>query len=352
DRMMANTLAHRLRKIAKFQDDVGQSLQKILPETIGLLPKDLPAKHATTTARLTSGQEKSGQETQQLEEEITRFFHRTSVTNYGSVSKEMKETKVVETLSANTEMIRQNISAQAMQEAGKLASQFNAWAKRLEASKKPSDQAGEGDQAGDKVDEAALERLLALLRVRQGEVNLRQHTQVLDQIKKGRSSYLEDSGMLSVRQSLLVDDVKDLQEQDPGKFLGQTKAAMGEAQNLLQKPRTDDPTVAAETDAVNLLEAEIMAMVDSQDGKSQAQGAAMAMLMQMMGMNGMGKKPGANFAGGDTDKASGPITGNTTGNGDRERETGKTTGRDTRPVPVEYREALQNYHKAIETIAP
>jgi hypothetical protein len=68
----------------------------------------------------------------------------------------------------------------------------------------------------------------------------------------------------------------------------------------------------------------------------------------MMGMNGKGQQPGQNFAGGDTDRVSGPITGNTTGDADRARETEKTAGRDVRPVPVEYREALQSYRKAIE----
>ena len=129
---------------------------------------------------------------------------------------------------------------------------------------------------------------------------------------------------------------------------------MKQSDDLLSKPQTDDLTQAAETDAINLLEAEILAMTNSDGKPSQsASSAAMAMLMQMMGM-GAGQSPGGggNRSGGTTDKSNVELGGDPRGSGADPRKVDKTAGRETRPLPAEFREALQNYYKTIERIHP
>ena len=68
----------------------------------------------------------------------------------------------------------------------------------------------------------------------------------------------------------------------------------------------------------------------------------------MMGMH-QGSNPGMNRNGGDTDRANQAATGDGRGNRDNARTTGSTTGT-TQPVPVEFREALESYFKAIEKL--
>ena len=94
-------------------------------------------------------------------------------------------------------------------------------------------------------------------------------------------------------------------------------------------------------------------VMNSDPSQSQASSAAMAMLMEMMGMgSGSGAKGGGNRSGGATDKANAELAGDRRGGASDPRGVEKTTGRETRPLPVEFREALQNYYKAIERITP
>ena len=353
ERMLANTLAQRLRKVGRAEKGVVESLQKIIPETIGLPADKISQKHRDLARKLALGQEQTGRESHQLGEEISRFFDRTSLTNYGAVAREMKEAQVPEELSKTAEMIRRNVAAQAAHETAGWAKRFNEWAEQLDAKAKPKDKGGSGESGEDPPSEEALERLLALLRAHQQEKGIRDQTQQLEESRAQNPSHREDSKLLSIRQNLLMDDVAELRDSDPGKFLPKVHEAMDEADQLLNKIQTGSQTLAAETDAINLLEAEIMSMMNSDPNQSQASSAAMAMLMEMMGMgSGSGAKGGGNRSGGATDKANAELGGDRRGGAFDPRAVEKTTGRETRPLPVEFREALQNYYKAIERITP
>ena len=353
ERMLANTLAQRLRKVGRTEKGVAESLEKVIPETIGLAADKLSQKHRDLARKLALGQEQTGRESHQLGEEISRFFDRTSLTNYGAVTREMKEAQVPEELSKTAEMIRRNVAAQAAHEIAGWAKRFNQWAEQLDAGAKSKKKEGSGESGDDPPSEEALERLLALLRAHQQEKGIRDQTQQLEEHKAENPSHREDSKLLSIRQNLLMGDVAELRESDPGKFLPKVQEAMGEADDLLNKIQTGSPTLAAETDAINLLEAEIMSMMNSDPSQSQASSEAMAMLMEMMGMgSGSGAKGGGNRSGGTTDKANADSSGDRRGSASAPRTVEKTSGRETRPLPVEFREALQNYYKAIERINP
>jgi hypothetical protein len=60
-----------------------------------------------------------------------------------------------------------------------------------------------------------------------------------------------------------------------------------------------------------------------------------------------GMKPGMNMNGGDTAMAATPVAGNATGKGDAPR-TARKAGGSTANAPTEFREALENYYKALE----
>ena len=348
DRMQASTLAARLRKVAGFEKEIGDTLRKMLPETIGLAADQLPAPHQATASRLVSGQEKSGQESQSLQDEISRFFDRTSITNYGHVVLQMKETKVVEEIGKNIDLLRRYVAVRASTQADGFSKKFDEWAAVIEDAQKDDPDTSDSQGESGQMSEAALRRLLALLRLRQAEENVRENTTALEELKEGRPNYREDSKLLSVFQSFVADDLQKLADAGPSEFLPKAHEAMTEADKLLNKPRTDKPTYDAETDAINLIDAEIKAMMKSGKGKG---AGMMGMLSQMMGM-GAGSSPGQSMMGGTTDKRNTPITGATRGAGDDARTTSKTAGRATRAVPTEFREALQNYYKAVDQPKP
>src|SRR5206468_5679884 len=122
----------------------------------------------------------------------------------------------VEELTRTADLIRQNVAAQAMSQTELWTKRFAEWADALEPKK---DSGGGGGGGGGSPNEAALLRMLALLRLRQAEMNLRDHTHWLEQNKPKIGGYREDSKILSVRQSLMMDDVETLQSEKEGKYL-------------------------------------------------------------------------------------------------------------------------------------
>jgi len=109
DDLQALTLAQRLRRISTSENEIGGELQKIIPDSIGLLPSELSPKVQRINSKLSDAQEDTQNETLRLEKEINRFFERTQKTNYGEVSKQMKEDRAADELDRVRGMIVENI---------------------------------------------------------------------------------------------------------------------------------------------------------------------------------------------------------------------------------------------------
>jgi hypothetical protein len=345
DRMLANTLANRLRRVAKSEARIRAGIGALLPETIGLAAQNLAQEWIQTLNGLALDQDMSRTEAQELEREIHRFFDRTSEALYGTVGREMKEERAVEGLGRIAGLIRENVGAMALKQSGHWEQRFDAWASLLE--KAAEGMSSGGDGAGGEMSEAAMKRLLALLRLRQWEMNIRDHTRLLESSRSAYRGYWEDVMVLSIRQLYLKDDTKAVERMGASKFLPEVRKAMGEAETFLAQPRTDEPAVAAETDAVNLLEAEIQDMLRNVQGSSLA--AAMGRMMRQMGM-GLGTSGGGSMAGGAAGETFPALEGEVRGAVGGERAVAKAVGISTRPVPVEFREAIQDYHRAWEQI--
>ena len=75
----------------------------------------------------------------------------------------------------------------------------------------------------------------------------------------------------------------------------------------------------------------------------------MAMMEQQNPKPGMqgGMKPGMNMSGGTTSQSATPVTGDATGKNDAPR-TARKAGGSAGGAPAEFREALDNYYKALE----
>jgi hypothetical protein len=58
------------------------------------------------------------------------------------------------------------------------------------------------------------------------------------------------------------------------------------------------------------------------------------------------------YAGGEAAPSDADVNGNAKGATGNTRQTEKTVGRESRVLPVEYREALQQYYKAVEQLNP
>lgn len=352
DRMQAQNLARRLRKVGGTEKEIKDQLQKIFPETVGMDPRDLPAGHRETVNRLSSDQEGARKEAQTLKEEIARFFERTRLSNYGSVNDDMEAARPGDEMSKVSDAIKQNKSVEAMQQAEAWAQRFKQWAEKLEAGGDqlpPPSGGSPGELTPEQIAQMMrmAKNFLKLARLRQEEENLRDRTRLTEEQKANNPNYREDARKLADQQRRLNDEIQNLQ-QDPDmapamKPLKDIEQAMGEAEGLLQKPQTDQPTVSTETTVIELLSN----LMDAMQRQAAAMGG-MAFLLPMGGGNTGTGNPGHSASDRENTRANGDPRGRTP----EERRVDKMSGREGLVLPMEFRDALEGYFNAVDQTGP
>jgi hypothetical protein len=364
DDLQALTLSQRLRKVGTEEKDISGLLVSSAPDTIGLLPRDLPEKFKLIENDLTRNQTGEQKETEKLQGEISRFFERTQKPDYGQVSQEMKSSRATDELDRLGGLIGNNIGIQASEDLGQWSDRFQKWSEKLDPKSDGQGQ-GSGSSGGKKKDDLT-EQLIALLRLRENEMILRDQTSLLDQDKGHTDTYTKRVGALSQNQEKLATDLEGIHKRIPLKQLdpafSQTSGAMNNVAKILGQPQTGKPaddaemtTIESLSDLVNLIneQAQRPNPQQSQPPGDNQSSEEMQFLMQMMrdSANGraMSAKPatGLNSAGGSTDRAGGRAGGNAAGRGAGARDVRKAGGGMEEP-PAEFREALDNYYHGID----
>jgi hypothetical protein len=361
DDLQALTLAQRLRKISLTKVEITKQLQKFVPETIGMLPEELPENFQKVNATLALEQDTVRNEAQVLEGEISRFFERTQKPNYEKVSTAIKEARTIEELESLSVLIRENIAMEASRNLTTWSQRFNEWADILEPK---SEGGGEGaGEGGDQEMEDLTKQLIALIRLRHNEMNLYEQTKLLDAEQADEEFYKERAGVLSDAQRKLTETLSEIHEATPIAVLEEpfveTRVAMDAVATLLDKPQTDEVTGQAQVKAIELI-SDLINLINEQaqrqdpSGSGESQADEMAFLMQMMAPGeGMepgeqtGSSPGGSTQGGTTDQAATASPGDPRGQRGDARSAARTTGA-VRESPAEFREALENYFHGIE----
>jgi hypothetical protein len=337
--MTAQTLAARLRRAATSERDLASAFQKMLPDTIGMTPAQLPDDPRQKLDLMTAAHAEVTREAGRLEDEISRLFDRTSLNRYGDVAREMDGLKTEDNLAALGKLVQKNIGVQSIDTARYWSDQFDRWAARL--GQQDDSKSASGGQAG-QPDAAQLQALLALMRLRQQQDQLREQTSVLEERKQAsHDDYSLGTQAAAQSQSGLRDQVQSM-AQDPNfpvppQNLAPVGKSMDDAAGLLAKPVTGQPTYAAQTDALNLLDAAIAQ-------QAQKAGQSADALASMMGMG----KGGGSSAGSSTDQPNVPIPGSREGQSPDQRTVTQSGGLDNSQLPGEFRDAIESYHRAIE----
>jgi hypothetical protein len=364
DELQALTLAQRLRQLGEREKKIESTLQTNIPDTIGLTPGELAARYQRANAKLSDVQTETQTDSVKIQGEISRFYERTQKPTYGEVTKEMAEAQPADELERVRSLIQENIGMEAMHNLALWSERFEAWAAKLEPKNEDSGGAGAGQGSGGEQDDSALKQLLGLLRMREKQVNIQERTRLLNEHADEKIPYRDGAVLLAASQGKLNRDLTRQAVENTFAMLeetySETLTSMTDVEKLLDRPRTDDVTRSAQdtsiamlTDLVNLLN-EQAKRSSSSSGKGQSQGGEeMAFLMQMMqpqptpGMQA-GQQAGMNMSGGTTDRASEPgATADAKGKAGDERSVRKSSGV-PQNYPTEFREALENYYKALE----
>ncbi|HEY3915929.1 MAG TPA: hypothetical protein VGN61_15685, partial [Verrucomicrobiae bacterium] len=365
DDLQALTLSERLRKVGSEEKDISGLLVNAAPETIGMLPHDLPEKYKVFENDLTRNQSGAQKETATLQGEISRFFERTQKPTYGEVSQEMKSTRAVDELDRVGGLIGGNIGIEASENLGQWSDRFQKWSEKLEPKSSKGDGQGSGSGSSSKKDDLT-EQLIALLRLRESEMNLRDQTSILDQDKGRADTYTKRATALSQQQDKLDGTLDSIHQKTTIKQLdssfAQTANSMKKVGELLSQPETGKPADDAEvtsienlSDLVNLINEQAQ-RPNSQKSQSQSESKSdeeMQFLLQMMrnsaNAKAMAAKPatGLNQNGGTTDRRGHALSGDATGNGPGSRNVQKAGGA-IHDAPAEFRDALENYYHGIE----
>jgi len=363
DDLQALTLAQRLRKVGSQEKDIGGRLLGAAADTIGVPPEELPSRYKRLDFDLTKDQGRSGEETTKLQNEIGRFFERTKKPTYGDVSHEMKDSHVTDDLDRLAGLIQNNIAMDASASLSQWSDRFAAWGDKLEPKDASASNGKGASGSGKKKDVDLTKQLIALLRLRGQQLNVRDDAATLEQNKGDTKDYADQARALSDRQQKIsagLDQVhKDTAMPQLDQPFDDTALAMKDAQTFLDKPETDKPADEAQvksvdslTDLINLINEQAQ-RPKPQQSQSQSEAEEMAFLLQAM-KNGAQSQPmalrpatGLNRNGGSTDRAGDAVNGNVNGKAGAGRNAQKASGA-TGNTPAEFRDALDNYFHGIE----
>jgi hypothetical protein len=361
DNLQALTLAQRLRKVGGEEKDIGGQLFDSASNTIGLLARDLPEKLKLFEHGLVHSQAGAQQQTSTLQSEISRFFERTQKPTYGEVSKEMKDIHAADELDRLGGLIEANIGIEASQNLDQWSGRFQKWAEKLEPKSSSSSSSSSGSQQKNDL----TEQLIALLRLRENEVNLRDQTGILDQDKGVPDSYKQRAARLADSQEKMSSDLDDIHGKTPVQQLdaafADTSGTMKEALRVLRQPQTGKPADAAEGKTIDSL-SDLINLINEQaqrpspqpsPGESGSSDEEMQFLMQMArnaaNAKAFATQPnrGLNSPGGSAARAGGPLSGNAAGKGAAGRSVNQAAGV-IENAPAEFRDALENYYHGLE----
>ena len=366
DNLEALTLAQRLREAAKSEREIERTLLSMAPETVGLEFNRLSARYQAATQDAAGEQIEVRDEAKKLQAEIGRFFERTQRENYGEVSREMEEKATAEKLEEVSGLIARNTTMQSVENLAQWADQFDAWAKRIEP--EPQEGAGEGGEGeGGPTQDDLMQLLVAMIRVRAEQDNVRGRTAMLEERKSRDPGYEDRAADLAADQGTLNIKMSGVAQNNPVEVLDsvmkETVESMEATLDLLEEPDTGAATAQSHkrsielmTDIINLINEQSQQQNQQQQQSAQQQKEQeflMEMAQQQPGQQPgqmPGAMPGMGPRDGDPSAPGGKAQGDGAGKGATARRVDRGAGGKgaNRVIASEFREAMESYFKNVE----
>jgi len=366
DNLEALTLAQRLREAAKSERGIERTLLSMAPEIIGLEVNRLSQRYREAMQAASGEQIEVRDEAARLQAEIGRFFERTQRENYGEVAKEMEAEATAENLEVVSGLIARNTTMQSIENLAQWADRFDAWAKRIEP--QPQESSGEGGEGeGGHSQDDLMQLLVAMIRMRAEQDNVRGRTAMLEEQKARDPGYEDRAAGLAAGQGTLNLKMGDVARNNPVEVLDsvmrETVESMETTLGLLEEPDTGVATADSQkrsiqlmTDIINLINEQSQQQNQQQQQSAQQQKEQeflMEMAEQQPGQQPgqmPGAMPGMGPLEGDPTAPGGRAAGDGQGKGATARRVDRGAGGKgaNRVIASEFREVMESYFKNVE----
>jgi hypothetical protein len=336
--MEGSTLVKRLKAAAREQYDIATRLTKQLSSLFGIEKISDPGRREFLTS-LANVETDSHRTVSYIMDDIDAYFERRRMVRFKEVLDDMRTMDVLGGL--------RNLSEEIPKDQGLSIAGCEYWSDALDRwAEDLVDPAQAGTCPGGKSrDSLPPSIILEVLRILEGEINLREETRVAQQARPAldAADHTQNAHALSRNQLALEERVADVVtriEELPEasehfgqelRLLAAVQVAMDEAAALLGDGDTGAPAMAAETEAIELL--------------------LQSRRINPRGGGGGGSSPGGG-GGGTTSDSALALLGK--GVNDREvredRSPPQTTGQATTVLPAEYRAGLDTYFNQLESL--
>jgi hypothetical protein len=331
-----STLVKRLKAASREQDQVAEKISSRIDKVFGA-PGRLSDEDREIFTELSSVETQSSQNISFIMDDMQAYFERRHMNQFKLVLDDMKNSKVLEALVTLGEEIPR--------EQGMSIAQAEYWSDTLDRWGEDLVDAASGGQCpGSKTSDALPPSLiLEVLKILEGEVNLREQTRVADQARPAVEldvHYTESKRLGNAQDGLRqrTDDVVSAIDDLPNgserfgkelELLSAVSQVMNEAANILNNEDTGAPAIAAETEAIELL-------LQCKRINPKAGG-------------GGGSSPGGGGTGTTEDSALALLGSGLNQNERREaRDVSQATGETGRILPEEFRAGLDEYFNRLE----
>jgi hypothetical protein len=331
-----STLVKRLKAASRQQYKIGGRLGDELSEAFGTMGHRVSTKAAKVLDEMSDQEGKASVDLSYIMDDMAAYFERRGFMRFKTVLDEMRGLDAVGSL--------RQIGDELKKESGMSIAQTEFWSDTLDRWAEDLVDPASGGKCNAK-SRASLPPALVLeaLKILEAEVNLREETRVAQQAKAAITAEKHNEHALKLadtqnglgeRTDKLAENIRELPDSDTQfgyemALLGRVSEVMGEAAEILARPETGSPAIAAETEVIELL--------------------LQSKRINPKGGGGSGSTPGGGGHGTTHDSALALIGGGVNEKEVREdRGVSQTTGDSGPTLPEEFRAGLDEYFNRLE----
>ncbi len=339
DDLENSTFVKRLKAASREQLEVATALNRTLFDGFGVTNKDLNAGQQEQSERIAVREEGQSQKVRTIQDDLEAYYDRRKEDKFLRILQEMQEYQIVSKLNDLSDRVRDNRSGEAIAKAEFWGDTLDRWAEELVSASKC------GQCKGCKGDSLPPSIVLEVMRILEGEMDLREETRTLEQVREESEvvAYQDKAEAQSETQRKLYNRVVNVITDIKALPLGEQKfekeiklltgagGAMSDATDILGRPDTGPEAIAAETEAIELL---------LQSKRANPKG----------GGGGGGSSPGGGGEG-NTDQVALELYGpGSDPNAQIEaREVRQSTGTTNDQTPAEFRDGIDAFFNALES---